>query len=64
MYSLPEVGVTCARQFNANHKAQTGESLSFTGYLAFWLAKAIDEDKMVQAYRKGARRLSSVTMWT
>ena len=57
MYGLLEVDVTCARQFIADHKAQTGESLSFTGYLAFCLAKAVDEDKMVQAYRKGRTQL-------
>ncbi len=57
MYGLLEVDVTCARQFIAGHKAQTGESLSFTGYLALCLAKAVDEDKMVQAYRKGRTQL-------
>jgi pyruvate/2-oxoglutarate dehydrogenase complex dihydrolipoamide acyltransferase (E2) component len=32
--------------------------LSFTGYLAFCLARAIDEDKSVQAYRKGRSQLA------
>ena len=57
MYALLEVDVTVARQFLEVHKAQTGESLSFTGYLAFCLARAVDEDKAVQAYRKGGKQL-------
>ena len=34
MYGLLEVDVTVARQFIAEHKARTGETLSFTGFLA------------------------------
>src|SRR4030042_3959337 len=40
-----------------NYKAQTGEQLSFTGYLASCLARAVDENKTVQAYRKGSKQL-------
>jgi hypothetical protein len=57
MYGLLEVDVTVARQFIDSYKGQTGESLSFTGYLAFCLACAVDEDKSVQAYRKGRKQL-------
>ena len=57
IYGLLEVDVTVARQFIAAHKARTGESLSFTGYLTYCLARAVDEDKTVQAYRKGRRQL-------
>jgi pyruvate/2-oxoglutarate dehydrogenase complex dihydrolipoamide acyltransferase (E2) component len=57
MYALLEVDVTVARQFIEDYKAQTGELLSFTGYLTFCLARAIDEDKAVQAYRKGRKQL-------
>ena len=57
MYALLEVDVTHARQFIEAHKAQTGESLSFTGYLAFCMAQAVDEHKAVQAYLKGRRQL-------
>ena len=32
MYGLLEVDVTVARRFIAEHKAHTGESLSFTGF--------------------------------
>jgi pyruvate/2-oxoglutarate dehydrogenase complex dihydrolipoamide acyltransferase (E2) component len=57
MYGLLEVDVTVARQFIAEHKAHAGETLSFTGYLAFCLARAVDEDKAVQAYLKGRKQL-------
>jgi pyruvate/2-oxoglutarate dehydrogenase complex dihydrolipoamide acyltransferase (E2) component len=57
MYGLLEVDVTVARQFIAEHKAHAGETLSFTGYLAFCLARAVDEDKSVQAYLKGRKQL-------
>lgn len=57
VYGLLEVDVTVARQFFAAHKARTGETLSFTGYLTFCLAHAVDEDKTVQAYLKGRKQL-------
>ena len=57
MYGLLEVDVTVARQFIEDYRAQTGELLSFTGYLAFCLARAVDEDKSVQAYLKGRKQL-------
>jgi pyruvate/2-oxoglutarate dehydrogenase complex dihydrolipoamide acyltransferase (E2) component len=57
IYALLEVDVTDVRQFIANHKTRTGEVLSFTGYLAFCLARAVDEDKSVQAYLKGRKHL-------
>jgi len=57
MYALLEVDVTAARKFIEDYKAQTGEQLSFTGYLAFCLARAVDENKAVQACRKGSKQL-------
>jgi pyruvate/2-oxoglutarate dehydrogenase complex dihydrolipoamide acyltransferase (E2) component len=57
MYGLLEVDVTVARQLIAEHKARTGETLSFAGFLTFCLARAVDEDKTIQAYRKGDRQL-------
>jgi pyruvate/2-oxoglutarate dehydrogenase complex dihydrolipoamide acyltransferase (E2) component len=57
LYGLLEVDVTIARQFIEQHKAQTGEQLSFTGFLAYCLARAVDEDKTVQAYKKGRKQL-------
>lgn len=56
MHGLLEVDVTIARQIIAEHKARTGETLSFTGYLTFCLARAVDADKTVQAYLKGRKQ--------
>jgi pyruvate/2-oxoglutarate dehydrogenase complex dihydrolipoamide acyltransferase (E2) component len=58
LYGLLEVDVTIARQFIEEHKAQTGEKWSFTGYLAFCLARAVDAEKTVQAYKKGRKQLA------
>jgi pyruvate/2-oxoglutarate dehydrogenase complex dihydrolipoamide acyltransferase (E2) component len=57
MYALLEVDVTVARKFIEDYEAKTGEQLSFTGYLISCLAHAVDEDKAVQAYRKGNKQL-------
>jgi pyruvate/2-oxoglutarate dehydrogenase complex dihydrolipoamide acyltransferase (E2) component len=57
MHGLIEVDVTKARAFLRDHKAKTGESLSFTGFIIACVAKAVDEHKAVQAYRKGSKRL-------
>ena len=57
MYGLLEVDVTDARQYIAEHKARTGETLSFTGYLSFCLARAVDEHKSVQSYLRGRKQL-------
>jgi len=57
MYGLLEVDVTLARQFIEEHRARTGETLSFTGFLTYCLARAVDEDKVVQGYLKGHKQL-------
>jgi pyruvate/2-oxoglutarate dehydrogenase complex dihydrolipoamide acyltransferase (E2) component len=57
MYGLLEVDVTVARKLIAEHKARSGETLSFAGFLTFCLARAVDEDKSIQAYRKGNGQL-------
>jgi pyruvate/2-oxoglutarate dehydrogenase complex dihydrolipoamide acyltransferase (E2) component len=57
MHGLLEVDVTRARAHLREHKANTGESLSFTAFLIACLAKAVDEHKAVQACRKGSKRL-------
>jgi pyruvate/2-oxoglutarate dehydrogenase complex dihydrolipoamide acyltransferase (E2) component len=54
---LIEVDVTRARVFLREYKAITGESLSFTAFLIACLAKAVEEHKAVQAYRKGSKHL-------
>jgi pyruvate/2-oxoglutarate dehydrogenase complex dihydrolipoamide acyltransferase (E2) component len=56
MYGLLEIDVTVARQFIAEHKARTGEALSFTGFLIYCLARAVDENPEVQAYLKGRKQ--------
>lgn len=57
IYGLLEVDVTPVRRYIAEHKERTGETLSFTGYLTYCLARAVDEDKTVQAYLKGRKQL-------
>jgi pyruvate/2-oxoglutarate dehydrogenase complex dihydrolipoamide acyltransferase (E2) component len=57
IYGLLEVDVTLPRRFIAEHKARTGKTLSFTGYLTYCLARAVDEDKAVQACLKGRKQL-------
>lgn len=57
MYGLLEVDVTVARQLIAEHRACTGEVLSFTGFLTLCLARAVDEHKEVQVYLKGSKQL-------
>lgn len=57
IHGLLEVDVTRVRAALRAHHAKTGESLSFTAFLAACLAKAVDEDKAVQAFRKGGNHL-------
>lgn len=57
MFGLLEVDVTVPRRIIADHKERTGETLSFTGFLTGCLARAVDEDKSIQAHRKGSRQL-------
>ena len=56
-HALLEVDVTEARRYLGQHRARTGESLSFTAFIAACLAKAVDENKYLHAYRKGRNRL-------
>lgn len=51
------VDVTFPRRTIREHPARTGESLSFTAYVIASLAAAVDQDRSVQAYRMGRRRL-------
>lgn len=57
IHGLLEVDVSRARAFLREHKAKTGESLSFTAFVIACLAKAVDEHKDMQAFRKGSKRL-------
>jgi pyruvate/2-oxoglutarate dehydrogenase complex dihydrolipoamide acyltransferase (E2) component len=57
IHGLLEVDVTKAREFLRDHKAKTGEPLSFTAFITACLAKAIDENKSLHACRKGSKHL-------
>jgi pyruvate/2-oxoglutarate dehydrogenase complex dihydrolipoamide acyltransferase (E2) component len=54
---LIEVDVSRARAYLREHKANTGESLSFTGFIIACLAHAVDENKSLHACRKGRKHL-------
>ena len=57
MHGLVEMDVTKAHQFMREYKARTGESLSLTAFIVTCLARAVDENKSVHAYRKGRNQL-------
>jgi pyruvate/2-oxoglutarate dehydrogenase complex dihydrolipoamide acyltransferase (E2) component len=57
IHGLIEVDVTRPRQYIRDHKARTGETLSFTAFVIACLGKAIDENKMMHAYRDWRNRL-------
>jgi pyruvate/2-oxoglutarate dehydrogenase complex dihydrolipoamide acyltransferase (E2) component len=57
IHGLVEVDVTCARQAIRDHKAKTGESLSFTAFIMTCLGRAVDMNKHMQAYRTWWDRL-------
>ena len=55
--ALVEVDVTDAREFFKRYKEIKGEKLSFTAWIIYCVAKAIDENIEVNAYRKGRRKI-------
>ena len=57
IHGFSEVDVTTARQFIRDHKARTGERLSFTAFIVACLARAVAENRSINAYRLGRRRL-------
>jgi pyruvate/2-oxoglutarate dehydrogenase complex dihydrolipoamide acyltransferase (E2) component len=57
IHGLLEVDVTAARRFIRQYEARTGNQLSFTAFIIACLGKAVSEDKTVQAYRLGRRKL-------
>jgi pyruvate/2-oxoglutarate dehydrogenase complex dihydrolipoamide acyltransferase (E2) component len=57
IYGLIEVDVTVPRELIREYEARSDEELSFTGFLAYCLARAVDEDKQLHAYLKGRRQL-------
>ncbi|NIS82190.1 MAG: dehydrogenase [Anaerolineales bacterium] len=57
IHGLLEVDVTEVRTYMREHKARTGERLSFTAFILACLGKAVDEHKIVHAYRDRRQRL-------
>lgn len=57
IHGLIEVDVTRARAALREHKMKSGESLSFTAFLATCLGKAVGEHSAVQAFRLGRKQL-------
>jgi pyruvate/2-oxoglutarate dehydrogenase complex dihydrolipoamide acyltransferase (E2) component len=57
IHGLTEVDVTRPRQHIARHKEETGETLSFSAYVIACLAQAVDENKMMHAYRGRRNRV-------
>jgi pyruvate/2-oxoglutarate dehydrogenase complex dihydrolipoamide acyltransferase (E2) component len=57
MRGLVEIDVTRARQFIREHKARTGESLSFTAFLAACVGHTVEMHKSVHAYRNWRHQL-------
>ena len=57
VHALVEVDVTVPRGLIRHHRALTGEPLSFTAFVIACLGAAVEEDRSVQAYRLGRRRL-------
>jgi pyruvate/2-oxoglutarate dehydrogenase complex dihydrolipoamide acyltransferase (E2) component len=51
VYGLIEADVTNARQSIRQHKARTGETLSFTAFLIACVGKAVERNKYMHAYR-------------
>src|SRR5437879_4911423 len=56
-HGLIEVDVTDARQRLREYKERTGESLSFTAFIIACVARAVDENKLLNACRKGTKQL-------
>lgn len=57
IHGLVEVDVTNPRQRLQEIKQKTGDSLSFTGFIIYCCAKAVDQNKGVHAYRDWRNRL-------
>jgi pyruvate/2-oxoglutarate dehydrogenase complex dihydrolipoamide acyltransferase (E2) component len=57
IHGLVQVDITEARDHIRQIQEATGERLSFTGFIIYCLARAVDEDKHVHAYRDWRNRL-------
>jgi pyruvate/2-oxoglutarate dehydrogenase complex dihydrolipoamide acyltransferase (E2) component len=57
IHGLVEIDVTDARRLIHDHKAKTGETLSFTAFVMACLGRAVDMNKHMQAYRTWREQL-------
>ena len=56
VHALIELDVTKARELISQYKDKTGMALSFTGWIATCVAKAISKHKELNSYRHGKRK--------
>jgi len=54
-HALVEVDITDARQKVREFRKKKGRPLSFTAFLIYCLARAVDENRIMHAYRKGGK---------
>ena len=57
VHGLLEFDITLARETIRQHKAQSGEALSFSAFFLACLGEAIDQDKHMHAYRNWRNQL-------
>jgi pyruvate/2-oxoglutarate dehydrogenase complex dihydrolipoamide acyltransferase (E2) component len=57
MHGLIEVDVTETRRAIRAYRARCGVPLSLTAFIIYCLARTVDQDRTMQAYRLGRRRL-------
>ena len=57
IHGLLEIDVTQPREFIREHKAETGETLSFTAFLIGCMAQALAANPLLQAYRNWRNQL-------
>jgi len=57
IHALIEADVTTARRILAEHKARTGETLSFTAFVLGCLGRAVDGDRTMHAVRNWRNQL-------
>lgn len=58
IHGLLEIDVTKPRQYMHQHKASTGETLSFTAFIITCLARAVAEHPYLHACRQGKKHLA------
>jgi pyruvate/2-oxoglutarate dehydrogenase complex dihydrolipoamide acyltransferase (E2) component len=57
IHALLEVDVTDTRQSIRRYRSKTGQPLSFTAFVIWCVAQAVDADKRMHAYRRGRSQL-------